>query len=157
VVQVKGVCQQPCFRNYTMCPATIVNVLSFGTASSNGTSRKTSNKVRFRNFPDCAARIAQLFRRIARLGLRNFARAVSQVCTTLLAQLLLTDCASFFAQFRPPACATLQLQFTQAILTLPKLKLTPAVHKGAMISKLPPHINRTRGVHKGKMISKVLR
>ena len=137
MVQVKGVCQQPCFRNYTMCPATIVNVLSFGTASSNGTSRKTSNKVRFRNFPDCAARIAQLFRRIALLGLRSFACAVSQVCTTLLAQLLLT---------------TLQLQFTQAILTLPKLKLTRA-----MISKLPPHINRTRDVHKGKMISKVLR
>ena len=57
-------------------------------------------------FPDCATRIAQLFGRIAQLGLRN-----SQDCATLLAQLLglrNSACATTFDRFRNSQdCATL--------------------------------------------------
>ena len=65
------------------------------------------NKIRFRNFIGCAARIAQLCGRIAELGLHNLACATPRIAQLRLRNF--QDCATLIAQLlglRNSACAT---------------------------------------------------
>ena len=85
-------------KNYTMCAATIVNVPSFGRASSNVASRKTSNKVRFQKFSglrsyDCAALSSDNAPRIAKLCVRSVPSLHSSACTTAFDRLRKFLCA----------------------------------------------------------------